>query len=183
MRQKISFEQTKLRQEKRDKELVEKYHNSWMSKVERPFRILFFIQVCLVLCGFFFSPFKSLEVIDKYNYSVSTIRRGGKFYYGNIKTISGENIQVTSVRLQNAQITAGDSIYILRNIFYKTEGITHLKSNKTYFNMKMWVWSFIWLFFLSTAVASAYFKAPQDLFIKARISIILFILFLAYIMF
>lgn len=165
-----------------EKVQIEKHKTSLIAKLDKPVRIVFYCQVFLSLLAFLFFPFKSAEIIKSYVRERLSFK-GTNYYVGHIKTNSGKDILVNSLRLHEAKMKAGDPILVEKNFMLKTEGVTNIKENATYFTNAKWGWCFIWFFTLIASIASEFFKNINDLRIKGRFTIGLIVLILLYFIF
>lgn len=150
----------------------------FISSLNKTIRILFYGQILISLLSFAFCPFKIIDTVKSYKYE--TI--GGKIpqYLGEIITNCNRSITLESKRLREVHIETGDTITILKNLIYKTEGIIEMKEQKTFFTLQKWAWCFVWSFALIISLVSSKFKGSNDLKIKESITYGLAILFLLY---
>lgn len=159
---------------------IDKPGNSGRAKYYTLLRYIFYAHVVAALSGFVLTPFKSLEIINIYERQTIRAKNSTAGYRGIFETNSGKKYTVASIRLKNAQFSKGDTILVLRNFYFKLEGIKHKNADMPYFLETKWVFCFIWFFLGGMALISERFHRSKDVIMRNRLTILLLLVMALY---
>lgn len=161
-------------------EAREQIKNSTFTQICTKIRWIFYVQIAISISSFFFTPFKAYEVVNYYERQQIQAKGSVAGYRGLIKTFSEKHITIASIRLRSNYFIKGDTICVLRNVFYKIEGVKHKSSKWPYFLETKWVFCFIWFFFGGVAIFCENAIRSRDLILRNRLSILLLIIIVLY---
>jgi hypothetical protein len=172
-------EKIKLFQEEKDKEEAANLNSSFPGRFGNSIRLMLYVQIFVAVSSFFFYPFANKEVIrfytvERHNYKGTTI------FNRIIRTETEKEINLSGLTNEKYKLAIGDTVLVLRNFFYKVDGVSKPGIHDPYHVTKKLVWCFIWIFALPTAIFSSFFKRPRDLKIKNRLTFGLLILIVLY---
>lgn len=150
------------------------YRRSLAFKLDTWIRIIFFAEVLLSFMVVVVFPFRETDVIRSYS------GLDNKHAFTDIFTTGGRKLVFSSSKLMRASIRTGDTIYVEKNLFLKTEAITVKKTGQTYFLVMKDVWLYVQFIFLVAAIASLYFNRAGEIHIKQFLTVVLEILCTLY---
>ncbi len=124
--------------------------------------------------AFLVFPTRKTDVIRSYK------GLDNKHAFTDILTTGGRKLVFSSNKLMRASIRTGDTIYVEKNLFLKTEAITIKKTGQTYFMVMKDIWLYVQFIFLVAAIASLYFNRAGEIHIKQFLTVLLEILCTLY---
>ncbi len=159
---------------------LEKPGNSGRANIYTKLRYIFYAHMLMALSGFVFTPFKTVETVSSYERQTIRAKNSTAGYRGIFNTNSGKKYTVSSIRLKDAHFSEGDTILVLRNFYYKLEGVKHKNAETPYFLETKWVFCFIWFFLGGLALISERFHRSNDIVIRNRLTILLLFVMALY---
>lgn len=110
-----------------DKAQALSYRQSVVFRLHRWIRIIFFVEVFVSALGFFFFPFSETNIVKSFD----PYDKGD--HYQHLATKGGRSFMLNNDRLRNMHLAPGDTIYLEKNLFYKTEAIFVPAANDSFF--------------------------------------------------
>lgn len=161
-------------------EQIKRIRNSRFTDFCNKIRWAFYIQVGISIGSFFYQPFKTTEIVK--HYERITVNVKGQFltFRGIIKSLPQNEYQITSRRLRDNNLVEGDTVQVLRNFFYKIEGVKHKSSEWPYFLESKWVFCFVWFFFGAVAMLTEKAYRSHDLQTRNLLSMLLLVSIVLY---
>jgi hypothetical protein len=172
-------EKKKIFDQEKESAEIKALNDTFFAKIRNPIRWLLYLEIFVSVSTFFFFPFRTKETVLFYHYETRTYK-GTPIYSRIIRTESEKELLLTSVTKKDLKIAKNDTIFVLRNLFYKTEAVTKANCEHVYYTSQKLIWCFVWIFALPTAIASSFFKTARDIKIRNRLTLGLALITLLY---
>lgn len=153
---------------------AQSYRRSIVSKLHSWIRIIFFAEVCLSALGFIVFPFTETGIVQSFEPYNKTD------YCQHLTTKSGQSFMLSNDRFGDSQLAEGDTVYLEKNLLYKTEAIRVPGVDRDFFTASKMTWIYVQAIFMIAALASFYFSIPEDLPVKQGLSVMLEIICVLY---
>lgn len=150
------------------------YRRSVVSKLHRWIRIVFLAEVFVSAMGFFFFPFREADTVQSFDPN----NRNDHYQY--LSTKGGSSFMFNNDGLKHTHLAAGDTVYLEKNLFYKTEAVFVPAAGDSFFPASKMAWIFIHAIFLVTVIASFFFSIPKDIAVQQGLSVLLEIICVLY---